>query len=235
MPRRAETAPSCMTPSPDSVGSSSCRAMTPPASRWYCSARRSIPAETTGLPSSVKPIAPASRRSAISVSSSPARPRVMLARKPTGTRASRRARSTSEPSTAALSTVGDGVGHRHHGAVAAGGGRRRAGVEVLLVLLARGAQVHVGVHEAREQRACRRPRRLAALGRRAAIPGAPSSAIMPPRMRTSWRSSIPARGIEHVGAADQQVGRRRARRVRTAARAAHHATAASIGEPTSSS
>src|SRR5260370_1153865 len=58
MPSRAETSPSCMTPSSESDGSSSCRAMVPPASRWYCRARRSIPAETTGLPSSVNPGAP---------------------------------------------------------------------------------------------------------------------------------------------------------------------------------
>ena len=65
-----------------------------------------MPADTTGLPSSVKPMAPRSRSSAISVSSSPASPRVIEARKPTGTRASRCARSISDPSTAAVSTVG---------------------------------------------------------------------------------------------------------------------------------
>ena len=71
-PSRADTSPSCMTPLPDSVGSSSCRHSTPPASRWYCSALRRMPARCTGLPSSVKPSAPASRSSAISVSASPA-------------------------------------------------------------------------------------------------------------------------------------------------------------------
>ena len=43
-PSRAETAPSCITPSPESAGSSSCSAITPPHSRWYWSALRSIPA-----------------------------------------------------------------------------------------------------------------------------------------------------------------------------------------------
>ena len=42
------------------------------------------------------------------------------------------------------------VRHREHGAVAAGGGRGRAGREVLLVLLARRAQVDVRVDEAGE-------------------------------------------------------------------------------------
>ena len=42
-PSRAETAPSCITPSPESAGSSSCSAITPPHSRWYWSARRSMP------------------------------------------------------------------------------------------------------------------------------------------------------------------------------------------------
>ena len=105
-PSRAETSPSWMTPLPESVGSSSCRAMIPPASFWYCSALRSRPARWTGLPSSVKPIAPASISSAISVSASPCRPVVTEAMKPTGTRASRRAASRSERRIGAESTVG---------------------------------------------------------------------------------------------------------------------------------
>ena len=109
-PSRADTAPSCMTPRPDSVGSSSCRHSTPPARRWYWSALRRIPARWTGLPSSVKPSAPASRSSAISVSASPPSPRVTAARKPTGTRASRRACSRSAMSTDAESTVGSVLG-----------------------------------------------------------------------------------------------------------------------------
>ena len=95
-----------MTPSPESSGSSSCRAITPPARRWYWSARRSTRALRIGRPSSEKPTAPASRSSAISVSSSPSIPRVTLAMKPTGTEASRSARSRTEPSTAAESIGG---------------------------------------------------------------------------------------------------------------------------------
>ena len=42
-PSAAETAPSCMTPPPDRSGSSSWRAIVPPQSRWYWSARRMMP------------------------------------------------------------------------------------------------------------------------------------------------------------------------------------------------
>src|ERR687885_162901 len=42
-PSSAETSPSCMTPLPDSDGSSSCSASTRPARRWYCSAWRMTP------------------------------------------------------------------------------------------------------------------------------------------------------------------------------------------------
>ena len=61
MPSAAETSPSFITPPPESSGSSSCRAITPPARRWYWSARRSTRAFAIGRPSSEKPIAPASR------------------------------------------------------------------------------------------------------------------------------------------------------------------------------
>ena len=57
-PSAAETAPSCMTPSPESSGSSSCRAIGRPPRRWYWSARRSTRALRIGRPSSVKPTAP---------------------------------------------------------------------------------------------------------------------------------------------------------------------------------
>ena len=150
-PSRADTSPSCMTPRPESVGSSSCRHRTPPASRWYWSALRRIPARWPGLPSSVKPSAPASRSSAISVSASPAEaagdrgqeadrharlaPRLLAQREQDRRRVDGRV----------------GVGHRDHGDVAAGRGRAGAGVEVLLVLLPGRAQVHVRVDEAGEQ------------------------------------------------------------------------------------
>ena len=58
-----------------------------PVMPWYWSARRIRPGATTGRPSSVKPAAPCSASSAISVSSAPSCPRVIAARNPTGTSA----------------------------------------------------------------------------------------------------------------------------------------------------
>ena len=99
-----------MAPRPLSAGSSSCSASSAPARRWYCSALRIIPAETMGLPSSVKAMAPSSRSSAISVSSSPRRPLVIEAVKATGTRASRAAASRRARRMGALSTTGSVLG-----------------------------------------------------------------------------------------------------------------------------
>ena len=64
----------------------------------------------TGRPSSVKAAAPRSASSPISVSSPPSRPFEIAAMKPVGTSASRRAVSTSRPSTAAESTTGSVFG-----------------------------------------------------------------------------------------------------------------------------
>ena len=193
-PSSALTTPSCIAPLPDSAGSSSCSARTPPHRRWYCSARRNTPASVTGRPSSVKPAAPSARSSAMSVSSVPCRPRVIAGMKPTGTRASRAAASSSAPRIGALSIDRRRVRHRDDGAVAARGGRARAGLEVLLVLLAGRAQVHVRIDERREQVASVALDDLAAVGRGAALPAAAISAISPPRTRTSRRPSRPVRG-----------------------------------------
>ena len=62
------------------------------------------------LPSSVKPTAPSSRSSAISVSCSPCRPRVIEGRKPIDMRASRAAVSRSERSSGAESSTGSVLG-----------------------------------------------------------------------------------------------------------------------------
>ena len=187
-----------------------------PASRWYWSARRSTRALRTGRPSSEKPTAPASRSSAISVSSSPVDPagdRGEEAR-PAPT-ASRSARSRSARDVGGGVDGRVGVGHREDAAVAAGRRGAGAGLDVLLVLVARGAQVDVGVEEGgkREQPVgvddlgVRRPRRCRA---------AASSAISPSRTTRSWTPSIPARGSEHLGAAQHE--RRPARRRRQSAR-----------------
>ncbi len=65
-----------------------------------------IPALRIGNPSSEKPRAPASRRSAISVSSSPLISRVTVARKPVGTDAPSRAASRRASTSAASETGG---------------------------------------------------------------------------------------------------------------------------------
>ena len=57
-PSSAETAPSCICAARCSVMSSSCSVSLSPVTRLYCSARRSIPARSTGRPSSEKPAAP---------------------------------------------------------------------------------------------------------------------------------------------------------------------------------
>ncbi len=95
-----------MTPAPESSGSSSWRAIVPPQSRWYWSARRSSPALRIGRPSSLKPSAPASRSSAISVSSSPSIRLLTVARNPVGTEAPSRAASRRASTSAAVETGG---------------------------------------------------------------------------------------------------------------------------------
>ena len=80
--------------------------MLPPQRRWYWSARRITLALAIGRPSSVKPTAPASRSSTISVSSSPFMPLVTVARKPTGTEAPARACSRRALMSAAVETGG---------------------------------------------------------------------------------------------------------------------------------
>ena len=157
-----------MTPSPESSGSSSCRAMLPPQRRWYWSARRIIRALVIGSPSSEKPMAPASRSSTISVSSSPFMPLVTVARKPTGTEAPARACSRR-----ALDVGGGrdrrlGVGHREDPTEAARRGRAGSRLDVLFVLVAGGAQVHVRVEEGREGVQALGLDQLGAVGRRRA-------------------------------------------------------------------
>ena len=139
-----------MTPSPESSGSSSCRAIVPPQSRWYWRARRSTRALRIGSPSSEKPTAPASRSSTISVSSSPSIPRVTVARKPTGTEALGAGLLAQRLDVGGGGDRRLGVGHRQDPAVAAGGGGAGPGLDVLLVLVAGRAQVDVGVEEGGE-------------------------------------------------------------------------------------
>ena len=124
-PSAAETSPSCITPSPERSGSSSWSAITPPARRWYWSARRSTRAFAIGRPSSEKPTAPASRELGHLGQ--------LLARHPPGDVGDEADRDR-RLALGALAHRAEhrgrvdrrrGVRHRDHGAVAAGRGRAR--------------------------------------------------------------------------------------------------------------
>ena len=206
-PSRAETSPSCITPAPERLGSSSCSASTPPHSRWYCSALRRIAARWTGLPSSVKPSAPASASSAISVSASPASPRVIEARKPTGMRASRRAASRSERSTVASSTTGSVFGIATTATKPPAAAARVPESRSSLCSWPGTRRCTCGSTKP-GNRWRPSPSSTSAPSGASSAPGAPSSAITPPRTSTSCGASIPLARVEHVGAADQQVGGR---------------------------
>ena len=129
-----------------------------------------------------------------------------------------------------------GVRHRDQGDEPSGGGRRGAGVEVLLVLLAGRAQVDVRDRRSRGRRACRWRRSSQRPPARSSVPGLPSSAISPWRIRMSQGSSSSDARIEHVGSLDQQLSRLSgAGEHPSVAVVVAHATAARTGEPTSSS
>ena len=76
-PRRAETAPSFITPPAERAGSSQCEIIVLPNVLAYSSACLIISALATGLPSSENPVQPASAISPISASSVPIEPLVI--------------------------------------------------------------------------------------------------------------------------------------------------------------
>ena len=78
-PSRADTAPSCMTPPPESARSCGCSKTGLPAERAYSRALRRSCASATGDPSSENATAPAAASSMRSASSVPRRPRVIAA------------------------------------------------------------------------------------------------------------------------------------------------------------
>ena len=171
--------------------------------------RRSIPARDDRL--AVVGEADRRRRRAARPSRSarsPARPRVIAARKPTGTGPRACAASTQRAEHGGAVDDGAGVGHRHHGAVAAGRGGRGAGVDGPPCTPGRGCAGGRGGRR-RPGNRCR-PAAVDRLGARrapSAPPGSPSSAICPSRMSTSSALVEPGARVEHVDAADQQVGR----------------------------
>ena len=162
-----------------------------PARRWYWSAWRSTPAERTGMPSSVKPAAPASASSAISVSPSPRCPTVTAAMKPTGMRASSRARSRSERSTGAESTTGSVFGW----AMIA---QKPPAAPARLPESMSSSSSRPGVRRCtcgstKAGKACR-PSPSTSSAPSGASSESPSSATLPWRTSRSARASMPARG-----------------------------------------
>ena len=144
----------------------------------------------TAQPSSVNPTVPAARSSAISVSSFPSIARVIAARKPTGTEASRSARRRRACTASARSTGGSVFGIAST-AIAACGGGPRSGLEILLVLPA-GTQMDVGVENAGS--ASSPSASIDSSPSASAFPGSATSTISPRRMTMSRAPSIPARG-----------------------------------------
>jgi hypothetical protein len=140
---------------------------------------------------------------AISVSSLARRPTVIAARKPTRTRACSRRRVDQRAQHRSDRRHGGGVRHRDHLRRSRRRRRRGAGLEVLLVLLARGAQVDVRVDERREQVLAGCVDRLA----RPAPRASPARRARRSRRRGSARRGAvdPVRGSS-TWAADQQLG-----------------------------
>ena len=166
--------------------------------------RRSAP----GRPSSVKPTAPSSRSSAISVSCSPSRPRVIAGQE--ADRDARFARGGVAQRAQQRRGVehGVGVGHREHRRRSRRRRRRACRVSRSSLCSCPGVRrCTCGSKKAGQQVA---PAALDAAPRRArrrACRARASSAISPPRTRTSWRASIAGARVEHVHVAQQQVGR----------------------------
>ena len=118
-----------------------------------------------------------------------------------------------------MSTTGSVFGMAEDRAVAARRRGARAGVDVLLVLAAGRAQVHVRVDEGREGGAGPRPSTTSAPVGRLERPGSPTRRSRPPRTRTSPGAVEPARGSSSRAPRDQH-GPAPARRGRAPGRAA---------------
>ena len=195
-PSRAETSPSCMTPLPRQRRVLLVQGDDAAAQLLVLQRLAQDAGAVDGL-AVVGEAERAGRRAARPSRSAPRRrrPRVTQARKPTGMRASRRAGLAQRAQDRRGVDRRARVRHRDDGDEAAGGRRARAGLEVLLVLLAGHAQVHVRVDEAREQ--------------------VPALAVDRPRRRR--RSSVGRAELGDLAVADEHV--ERARRARRAGRA----------------
>ena len=238
--RRADAPPRASQPPCDSVGSSSCRLITPPHNRWYCNALRSVPAlddrpAVVGEPERAL-LAQLGHLGQL-LAFQPARDRREKAH-----RDARLARGAVAQRSQQRRGVDDRVGvrHRDHRAEPSGRGCPGARLEVLLVLLAGRAQVDVRVDERRQQmpalrlrpsrsppgHRCSRARRARRCVRRArARHGArrcPRAGPGRARLRSSssagvlgpWMSGFAA--ITPAGARGRAAGRERPRAAHTA-------------------
>ena len=203
--------PRASRPGPTATGSSSWSASSRPARRWYWSAWRITPAERTGRPSSVKPAAPASASSAISVSCSP-----LLADGDRGQEAGRDARL-------GAGALAQRAQHRrrvhHRVACWAGRGSRRSRRPPRRACRSRcpprpRGRACAGARAGRRRRGRRAgPRRRPPRRPRAPRGASPISAITPSRTSRSARPSSAGARVEQPRAADQHAWRpaRRAR------------------------
>ena len=154
-PKRADHAPSCMTPRPASAASSQCWASVTPSPPAYSKARRISCGSSTPTPSSVNIRTPSAAISAIGASSFPARPTVIAP----ATWTSHQPGATTERQhlrhDRRVVDRGRRVRHREHRGISAERGRTRPGLDRLRRLVARLAEVRVEVDEARADPAAR--------------------------------------------------------------------------------
>ncbi len=155
----------------------------------------------------MKPRAPASRSSAISVSPSPLWPGVTQARNPVGTRASapRALPQRLEHRRGVHHRIG--VRHRDDRGEPARRGRPSPGVDVLLVLAARGPEVHVRIDERRERVQPVRVHDLGALGRLEPPAGRDLGDLAVADQQVAGGVEARAR-VEERGSPNERVGRR---------------------------
>ena len=188
-PSSGDTAPSCITPGPESDGSSSCRASRPPAEALVLERPPHPPRVRDRDAVVAEARAPARASSASSVSSAALRPPVIAAKKPT--RIARVAAGLVEKRARTGGVVDHRRGVRHRGT------QQKPPAAAARVPDARSSwssptqhpQMHVRIHEARERRSGPRPS-IVSVRDRVGVRAA-SSAIWPSRITRSCSSSTP--------------------------------------------
>ncbi len=204
-PRRAEAGPSCIWPPLKSEASWAWMAMKRLLTLTYCSARRVIAAVGSGIPSSLKPTAPAAPSSPISVSSWPSRPLVTAAKKPTGTTASAPACSDEALEQGGVVHHRLGVGHAEGGDVTARRRGRRGGRDVLFVLATGRAEVRVQVDEPRQDEHAGRVDHARVLAGLEALADLGDLALLDEHVLHGVGARL---GVDDAAALDQQLGGR---------------------------